>query len=32
MIQKTNNNNALIHPVENEKSWKEPIYDDFCEP
>ena len=29
MIQKTNNNNALIHPVENEKSWKEPVYDDF---
>lgn len=29
MIQKTNNNNALIHPVENEKSWKEPVYDGF---
>lgn len=29
IMQKTNNNNTLIHPVENEKSWKEPIYDDF---
>ena len=28
-MQKTNNNNTLIHPVENEKSWKEPVYDDF---
>lgn len=28
-MQKTNNNNTLIHPVENENSWKEPVYDDF---
>ena len=28
-MQKTNNNNTLIHPVENEKSWKEPVYDGF---